>query len=277
MVRNACYLGLLAALGVSLEAGALSDQVETLLYDTHQKVTNLNKNLDGAIKKLNETTTQLVSRVDESENQTRQLRSLVEENQVKLDQLEQQISQLTATVYQQFNLTSSGAGYTATAPGATGPTNTVAIEPPPSAEPAEELGKTTPTIEASSAAAHTTYQQAQKVWLADDYQGALQQFTDFLARYPSSDLAGNAQYWQGRCYLKLEQYDQAVSAFQKVRANYPTNDEKVSQAMQSEAVALSRLGRNQEAEQLLEEVIRKYPSTIVARQAESDLAKLRGN
>jgi TolA-binding protein len=62
-----------------------------------------------------------------------------------------------------------------------------------------------------------------------------------------------------------------------VRTKYPENDSKVSQAMQSQAVALSRLGRNEEAEKLLEEVVKKYPTTTAARQAESDLAKLRGN
>lgn len=276
MVRKACYLGLLAALGMSLDAAAVSDQVETLLYDTHQKVTNLNKNLDGAIQKLNETTTELVSRVSESENQTKQLRSLVEENQVKLDNLEQQLSQLTATIYQQFNLTTAGAGYAPPTPGGM-PSNTVAIQPPSTVEVTEEPERTSPSIDPATTAAHTVYQQAQKTWLAEDYPGALREFTDFLARYPSSDLAGNAQYWQGRCLLKLDKNDEAVSAFEKVRANFPSNDEKVSQAMQSEAVALSRLGRNSEAERLLEEVIRAYPGTIVARQAESDLAKLRGN
>jgi tol-pal system protein YbgF len=290
MVRTVCVLGVLVVLGTSLEAGAES-QVETLLYDTHRKVTNLNDNLDGAIKNLNETTTQLVSRVDETEVQTRQLRSMMEENQVKLDVLEKQLGELTTTIYRQFNLTAGGkANPAAGLPG----TDSVAIVPPvapgvpgapgapveagtpleTAAEPAPEAtGASSP----SSGAAHSVYQQAQKVWLSDDYAGALQQFTDFLARYPDTDLAGNAQYWQGRCYLKLERYEEAVSAFQNVRTKYPENDSKVSQAMQSQAVALSRLGRNDEAEKLLKEVVTKYPTTSAARQAESDLAKLRGN
>jgi len=40
---------------------------------------------------------------------------------------------------------------------------------------------------------------------------------------------------------------------------------------------LSRLGRNDEAEALLREVIAKYPTSSAARQAEADLAKLSGN
>jgi tol-pal system protein YbgF len=270
----------LVVLGACLDAGA-ANQVETLLYDTHRKVTNLNENLDGAIKKLNETTTQLVSRVDETEIQTRQLRSMMEENQVKLDVLEKQLGELTTTIYRQFNLTAGGK--TSTLPGGT-PSDSVAIVPPTApgdvaapldtaAEPAPEAPATSP----SSGAAHAVYQQAQKVWLSDDYAGALQLFSDYLARYPDTELAGNAQYWQGRCYLKLDRHEEAVAAFQNVRTKYPENDSKVSQAMQSQAVALSRLGRNDEAERLLEEVVQKYPTTSAARQAESDLAKLRGN
>ena len=281
MVRIACSLVVLAVLGACLEAGAES-QVETLLYDTHRKVTNLNDNLDGAIKKLNETTTQLVSRVDETEVQTRQLRSMMEENQVKLDVLEKQLGELTTTIYRQFNLTAGGK----LNPAAGAPTDSVAIVPPAApgeagmpletaAEPAPESPAGSPS--SGSGAAHSVYQQAQKVWLSDDYTGALQQFTDFLARYPDTDLAGNAQYWQGRCYLKLDRYEEAVSAFQNVRTKYPENDSKVSQAMQSQAVALSRLGRNDEAKKLLQEVVQKYPTTSAARQAESDLKKLEGN
>lgn len=276
MVRTMCSLGVLVVLGSCLEAGA-ANQVETLLYDTHRKVTNLNDNLDGAIKKLNETTTQLVSRVDETEVQTRQLRSMMEENQVKLDVLEKQLSELTSTIYRQFNLTAGGKAATQI------PSDSVAIVPPGAPDPGAALGTAAepapeaPATSANSGAALDAYQQAQKVWLSNDYNGALQQFTEFLERYPDTEQAGNAQYWQGRCYLKLERYDDAVSAFQNVRTKYPENDSKVSQAMQSQAVALSRLGRNEEAEKLLEEVVKKYPTTTAARQAESDLAKLRGN
>lgn len=278
MVRTMCSLGVLVVLGSCLEAGAAS-QVETLLYDTHRKVTNLNDNLDGAIKKLNETTTQLVSRVDETEVQTRQLRSMMEENQVKLDVLEKQLGELTSTIYRQFNLTAGGKAAEPQMP-----SDSVAIVPPTGAgDPGAALGTAAepapeaPASGANSGAALAAYQQAQKVWLSNDYEGALQQFTEFLDRYPNTEQAGNAQYWQGRCYLKLDRYDDAVSAFQNVRTKYPENDSKVSQAMQSQAVALSRLGRNDEAEKLLEEVVKKYPTTTAARQAESDLAKLRGN
>lgn len=283
MGRNTWRVSVMVAMigGMGLSAAAASNQVETLLYDTHRKVTNLNNNLDGAIKKLDQTTTDLLTRVDSSEEQTRQLRGMVEENQVKLDTLEQQLGELTATIYQQFNLTTSGTGFSPVTAPATTPANTVAIEPPTTAQPEDESPEplvSTPAVGGGdSAAAHTVYRKAQEVWLSNDYAGALDLFSDFLARYPNTELAGNAQYWQGRCYLRLEQYQEAVGAFEKVRATYPDNDAKVSQAMQSQAVALSRLGQNDEAEALLREVISKYPTSSAARQAESDLAKLSGN
>ncbi|MBX3176821.1 MAG: tetratricopeptide repeat protein [Candidatus Hydrogenedentes bacterium] len=281
MMRYALCFGLATAL-LGANAAAASKQVEALLYDTHQKVTNLSRSLDGTVKRLDETTTSLMERVNESENQTRQLRSMVEENQMKLDALQQQLGELTATVYRQFNLTTSGSGYSPAAPAASG--QSVVIQPPaPAAETfdedmsAESVSAAPPVAGGSSAAAHAAYQEAQKAWLGQDYDGALRQFSDFLARYPGSDLAGNAQYWQGRCFLRLERYEEAIASLDKVRANHPENDSKVSQAMQSQAVALSRLGRNDEAVRLLQEVIDKYPNTVVAQQAQSDLAKLRGN
>ncbi|MCF6284270.1 MAG: tol-pal system protein YbgF [Candidatus Hydrogenedentes bacterium] len=277
MGRNAWRAAsILAILGMALDVGAASNQVETLLYDTHRKVTNLNNSLDGAIKKLNQTTSDLVSRVESSEVQTKRLRSMVEENQVKLDTLTQQLGELTATIYQQFNLTTSSTGFSPVTTTAEQPANSVAIEPP--AVNTLDSPVVTQTVGASDpAAAHTVYREAQKVWMSNDYEEALRLFSDFLARYPQSELAGNAHYWQGRCYLKLEQYQEAVGAFEKVRTDYTDNNAKVSQAMQSQAVALSRLGRNAEAEELLREVIEKYPTSSAARQAESDLAKLSGN
>lgn len=278
MMRKAYYLGVLVVLGAATDGAAVSNQVETLMYDTHQKVTSLSNSLDGAVQNLNATTSELMERVNESENQTRQLRTMVEENQVKLDGLEQQLGELTATIYQQFNLTTSGTGYTPARPG------TIVIEPPAdSEEVVDDVDTITPatseavTTAPAPAAAHAAYQEAQKAWLAQDYSNALGMFTDYLVRYPGTEYAGNAQYWQGRCFLRLERYEEAVSALEKVRLNYPDNDSKVSQAMQSQAVALSRLGRNDEAERLLEEVIRRYPGTVVAQQAQSDLDKLRGN
>ena len=55
------------------------------------------------------------------------------------------------------------------------------------------------------------------------------------------------------------------------------NHAKIPGAMQSQAIALSRLGRNDEAAAILRDVIAKYPTSAAARQAESDLAKLTGN
>jgi len=287
MGRNTWRAGILAVLvlGMAFNAAANSKQVETLLYDTHRKVTNLNNNLDGAIKKLNQTTSDLVGRVDASEEQTQRLRSMVEENQVKLDTVERQLGELTATIYRQFNLTTSGSGFSpAAAAAAQTPPQNVAIEPPARTpvqitqeDDSGDPMLASPSVGAAdSATAHAVYRKAQEVWLNNDYASALELFTDFLARYPNTELAGNAQYWQGRCYLRLERYSEAITAFEKVRATHPENDAKVSQAMQSQAVALSRQGRNQEAEALLREVIAKYPSSSAARQAESDLAKLTG-
>lgn len=277
MMRKACCMGLLVTVGAAMPAAA-SKQVESLLYDTHQKVTNLDKSLDGAVRRLDDTTTELLERVNESETRTRELRGLVEQNQGKLDTLEQQLGELTATIYREFNLTTSRGGYTPAPRSDSQRGSSVAIEPP-ARDDLEELEASTaePSQAPAPEAAHTAYQEAQKAWLSEDYSTALDLFSDFLVRYPNTELAGNAQYWQGRCYLRLERYNEAVDSLERVRLNYPENDSKVSQAMQSQAVALSRLGRNDEARRLLEEVIREYPGTVSARQAESDLAKLRGN
>ncbi len=291
------------------------DQMQTTVYDMHRRVVKLDRELESSVARLNESTATLLARVDESDQQTRTLRGLMEENQVKLDAVAQELNSMKTTLYRHWNLTTSGSGAPAMPrDAATGP---VTIEGAPTAPPMQTtppqhelldsaprptdqftqtptapalpVPEQTPVMTGEPALApapaaapagdaadpRVLYQQAQRSYANEDYATALQQFDAYLGQFPNNDLSANAQFWKAKCLLSVEKYAEAVQAFEVLRGNFSTST-KVPFAMHNQAVAHSRLGQTAQAERLMEAVIEQYPVSPAADQARADLRKLRG-
>ena len=120
------------------------------------------------------------------------------------------------------------------------------------------------------------YQAAQRSYSGENYSQALQQFDEFLQRYPGSELSANAQFWKAKSHLKLGQYQDSISEFQRLINSHP-NDTKVPYAIHNQAVAHSNLGQINEAIRLMQRVVDEYPISPAADQARADLRQLRGN
>jgi len=107
-----------------------------------------------------------------------------------------------------------------------------------------------------------------------DLNGALQGFSDFLAQYPASDLAPNAQYWQGECYYGKKEYELAIKAFDRVKLAYPTS-EKVPAALLKKGFAYLALKDRGRASATLRQVADAYPQSPEASKALDKLAQLK--
>ncbi len=115
------------------------------------------------------------------------------------------------------------------------------------------------------------------------YQGALDQFKlgnyalavaamqSFLATYPSSKLAPNAQYWVGMAHSGQRDYKAAIAAQRKLLAAWP-DSEKAPDAMLSIASAQETMGDRAAARKTLEELVAKYPQSSSAASAKQRLA-----
>lgn len=291
----------LAAVLAGCTATGGSSQFQNTVYDIHRRVVKLDNDMQGSITRLNETSAELSARVGESDQETRRLRTIAEENQARLDSIQRQLNDLINRLYRDSGMT--------TAPGGAAPRDTVTIEPPapgprseaqPAApqrtEPREDLASApaaqvidvpgvsapSPQVETAPPAAggmsedaETAYRRAQRSYANEDYATARAQFDEFLQRYPGSDQAANAQFWKAKCYMNLQQYRESITEFERLRANH-ANHSKAPFAMHNQAVAHSRLGQTQEAIRLLEAVIANYPTTAAAEQARSDVQRLRG-
>ena len=91
------HVTLLAAIAVSaLLTGCetTGGQTKTTIYDMHRRIVKLDKDLGGSVNQLNATSATLNERVNDMDTQTRDLRSLLEENQKKLDELKGDMARL---------------------------------------------------------------------------------------------------------------------------------------------------------------------------------------
>ncbi|RLB42556.1 MAG: tol-pal system protein YbgF [Deltaproteobacteria bacterium] len=117
------------------------------------------------------------------------------------------------------------------------------------------------------------YEKGVNLFKDGKYQGAIAVFQDFLKKYPTSDLADNAQFWIGESYMAMKQYEKAILAFQEVIKKYPDGN-KVPNAMLKQALAFYAIKDKVSARLILKKVIRKYPNSPEARIAKAKLKSI---
>jgi tol-pal system protein YbgF len=121
-----------------------------------------------------------------------------------------------------------------------------------------------------------TYDAAFNALKGGDYPRAIAGFRSFVDTYPTSPLASNAQYWLGEAHYVTREYQNAITAFQKVTTQWP-DSRKAPDALVKVGFTQSALGRNGDARVTLEEVVRRYPGTEAAQLASERLKRLPAN
>ena len=118
------------------------------------------------------------------------------------------------------------------------------------------------------------YDQAMELFKEGKYEKSIVTFRDFLNKYPTSDLADNAQFWIGQSYMEMKQYEKAILAFQDVIKKYPDGN-KVPNAMLKQALAFYEIKDKVSARLILKKIIRKYPESEEAKIARAKLKAIK--
>jgi tol-pal system protein YbgF len=118
------------------------------------------------------------------------------------------------------------------------------------------------------------YEKALSLFNDKKYSRSLDGFKIFLEEFPKSDLADNAQFWIGECFMALNQYDQAILAYQEVIKKYP-KENKVPNAMLRQAIAWLEIGEKTSSEILLKNIIKQYPDSNEAKLARKKLDSMK--
>ena len=117
------------------------------------------------------------------------------------------------------------------------------------------------------------YQAALEKLKNRDYAGAEKALGEFLANYPQSALADNAQYWLGEaCYVE-RRYPEAVEHFMIVVRDHPQS-RKVPDALLKAGYARYEQKQLREARELLTRVVKSYPDSSAATEARERLRRM---
>lgn len=257
-----------------------SGQLQNTVYQTHRMV----QELSGSVTTLTQTTAEISARMDSSEQEVRRLVSIAEENQRKLEGLQFTLDQLTATLYQQFNLSPPVRPNIPPQPGLN--PGVIPDQPgiqvqPPAPQPQITRPTTTPpeiappetTLAPSDPTEH--FRGALTLYGDDHFAPALAQFEAHITDFPRSPYVGDAVYWRAQCYLKIGNYAESIKGFDNFRSQYSSSS-KISTAMHNEAVAYSHIGQPERAKALFQQVIREYPDSVAAVGAREKLRLLQG-
>lgn len=280
--------GLLLALALaSAAAGAAPDvrMLEGRISALEQRVAQGSGGRYGQVE--------LVTQLQQLQEEVRGLRGQVEQNANLLEQLQKRQRELYLDLDRRLVTLEGGAppepaaGTTPPqppAPAAQVPPPVASGAPPaPSAASSGAAVAPPPTAPGFSSPAgapvpggqdeQTAYRAAYDELRAGRYEAAIQGFRDLLARYPQGDLADNAQYWIGESYYVTRQYEPALAEFSKVVSGFPDSPKAADAELKIGFVYYNQ-GQFGQAREHLEAVVRGWPTTPAARLAQSHLRRM---
>ena len=117
------------------------------------------------------------------------------------------------------------------------------------------------------------YQAAFNLLRDGNYEESASALEQFLAVFPSSPLADNAQYWLAETFYVQRQYMAALPAFQLVVDEFPGSS-KLPDALLKIGFCNYELQQWDAAREALQRVIREFPATTAARLATQRLERI---
>ncbi|WP_322978593.1 tol-pal system protein YbgF [Pseudomonas sp. C11] len=208
----------------------------------------------------------LFNQLQQMQQELAQLRGMVEEQQNEIQRLKQEGLERYQDLDQRISA-GAAAGAPAQNSSANGVINAAGTPTPPAAQQQASAEPGDPAKE------KLYYDAAFDLIKAKDFDKASQAFAAFLNRYPSSQYAGNAQYWLGEVNLAKGDLQAAGQAFAKVSQAYPSHA-KVPDSLFKLADVERRLGHNDKARGILQQVIAQFPGSSAAQLAQRDLQRL---
>lgn len=211
-----------------------------------QSTDNVNKlaiSVDQVQKSLGQQTNDASTKVDQVSGQVQALHDSMDEMKARLAKLSKQLDDMQAA---SSNL-NAGVGV----PGQPG-------------QPGQQL---------QAPPADVLYNNALRDYNAARYDLAAGQFADFLKFYPTTELAGNAQFYLADIEYRQGNFEQAVRDYDKVLEQYPGGNKGAS-AQLKKGYALLELGRQQDGIRELNALIQRFPRSQEATQARDRLKKL---
>jgi tol-pal system protein YbgF len=121
------------------------------------------------------------------------------------------------------------------------------------------------------------YNQGMTAVIQKNHSQAILVFENFTSRFPDNLDSDNAFYWIGRSYFELNEWKKAEESFRKVLTRYEHRPTSQGYKTPDSIYMLGKLQLQQNLEQravyYFEEVIKRFPGSAAARNAERDLGR----
>lgn len=117
------------------------------------------------------------------------------------------------------------------------------------------------------------YENALRDYYSNNFDLAIQKFTDLINQWPQHRLTGNCQYWIGECYYALGSYTEATQAFEKV-FDFPDSPKNDDATMMLGKCAL-KTGDYAAARAYLQKLMQDYPKSEYSARAQSLLSNIK--
>jgi tol-pal system protein YbgF len=116
------------------------------------------------------------------------------------------------------------------------------------------------------------YNKAHDAYMAKNYKMAMEMFENLLKNNNKHSLSDNCQYWIGECYDGLEDYKNAILAFEKVFTYLSSNKDDDSQIKLG--ICYYKLGDMEKAKEEFNKLIYNYPKSEYVGRAKNYLEKI---
>ena len=245
------------------------------------------RDLDERLKRLerllgSEALVRLFEEVESMAIEIRDLRGQLEVQTHTINQLQQRQRDLYLDIDQRLQRVESAA--TAPVAGQQSPGTATATQAESAqagagqtdASAAQAATSTTPTTATGvdPFAEQQAYQSAFDLLKSGRYEDAAVAFTQFIADYPTGSYVDNAQYWLGETYYITRRFDAAIQEFERLVSLHP-NSQKLTHALLKIGYSHDELGREAEAEQVLGDLISRFPQSAAAGLARKRLVAIR--
>jgi tol-pal system protein YbgF len=277
--KNVTWLATAAVILTVIPAsGANKDmiQLQTQVQSLQDQVARLQQSIDmnmGVMKNLVEQSADSVNKMNAAVNDLQQkLQAQGSDANGRLEQVSGQVQSLHDTVdelksrlakvsKQLDDMQQSGQNLNTGAPISTLPSGAGA--PGAAAAPAASAAPPPDVL----------YNNALRDYNAGKYDLASGEFNDYLKYYPTTDLAGNAQFYVADIEYRQGNFEAAARDYDKVLEQYPGGN-KAAAAQLKKGYALLELGRKDAGVRELNSLIARYPRSIEASQARDRLRRL---
>jgi len=118
------------------------------------------------------------------------------------------------------------------------------------------------------------YEQAFNLLKKGQYEQSIAEFQAFLQAVPTGGYSDNAQYWLGEALYVLQDYQGAITEFTHVVENFPSSP-KVADAYLKIGFSYQELQADDKANEVLQKVVDHYPNTTAARLASRRMQQMR--